>query len=170
MNFNNLKYIKNITDWDGQWAYKNHPKNYYFRLNFHKNKNSENQRVETNANKLEKGDLIILSQKKETENNRYLTHIVEIVNDADNDKQQWDYDTNTENEWKIFRWVKVHWVADFNNVSSIPIDYDVMQVKDWGYQNTLAKLLEGNDNNLMRQWGDIETLRKHLESIFRPLL
>ncbi|WP_231599456.1 hypothetical protein [Crocosphaera watsonii] len=46
----------------------------------------------------------------------------------------------------------------------------MMQVKDWGYQNTLAKLLEGNDNNLMRQWGDIETLRKHLESIFRPLL
>ena len=71
-----------------EFSEKEYPKNYYFRLNFHKNQNSGNQRVETNANKLEKGDLIILSQNKKTENNRYLTHIIETVNDADEDKQQ----------------------------------------------------------------------------------
>ncbi|MGK7940318.1 MAG: hypothetical protein AB4062_09255 [Crocosphaera sp.] len=43
MDFTRLKYIKNVTDWHGQWGYKNYPKNSYFKLNFHTSQESENK-------------------------------------------------------------------------------------------------------------------------------
>ncbi len=172
MDFTHLKYIKNVTSWDGKWAYKygnNYyfplTKNSYFRLNFHASKDNENQGVENHAKNLQKGSFIILSQnnKIENEKNRYLTHIVELVNEGYEDEPQW---YKKDEDWKIFRWVKVHWIADFNNIISIPVDKEIMKV-NWGYQGTLAKSLSAR--NLMNEWGNIDNLRNHLQSVFRPL-
>ncbi len=164
MDFNRLEYIKNVTViYEEDWAYQDAIKNSEFQLVFRR-QNTEEKRIKSNALKLPKGSLIILSQRFKKNHQRYLTHIVELISEGHEDQQDW----NTAYEWGTFRCVKVHWVANFNNISSIPLDKEVMQVEDWGYQNTLAKSLEGN--SLMKQWGNIDNLRKHLESVFQPLL
>jgi hypothetical protein len=160
MNFNRLEYIKNVNANDN-WAYCAYPKKSYFQLNFKKRAG-----VESHVLNLPKGALIILSQtppvetQKQTGNNkRYLTHVVELVNDGDEDKPQWD-----ESDWGIFRWVKVSWVvADFQDPSSMPLDKEVMRA-EWGWYDTKAKTLEGD--NLMSTWGNINNLRDHLKLIF----
>jgi hypothetical protein len=157
-----LEYIKNvdrqdITDdkvWD--WAYKSYQVGEEFQLQFHSENGEE--RIKNHVLKLPKGALIILSQKP-LNKDRYLTHVVELVNEGFKDQPQW----RGEDTWGIFRLVKVHWIADFNNLSKIPLDKDVMQV-NWGYQNTLAKSLIGK--KLKERWNDIETLREHLQRVF----
>jgi hypothetical protein len=151
-----LEYIKTVTDkGDAKWAYQFHPKNSYFELNFHRIEGVENHVL-----KLPKGDMIILSQTSKSEDKRYLTHVVELVNEGLEDQPQWRQD-----EWGIFRWVKVHWVADFDDISSIPLDQDVMKV-NWGWYNGLAKQIARENNNLMKEWESIENLREHLKSVF----
>lgn len=152
INFSRLEYIKNVND-DNDWAYKQYPVGAYFPLNFKKGEG-----VDTHALNLPKGAFIILSQKPPTESERHLTHVVELSNEGDEDKPQWD-----SGMWGIFRWVKVHWVANFHDSSNIPIDKNIMQV-DWGWYDTKAKLL--TSPNLMSRWSSIENLRAHLEGVF----
>ncbi|BAZ18589.1 hypothetical protein NIES4071_104740 (plasmid) [Calothrix sp. NIES-4071] len=90
---------------------------------------------------------------------RYLTHVVELVNEGSEDESQ-----QKEGTWGIFRWVKVHWIADFRRPKYIPLDKDVVMKVDWGWSDTKAKLL--NSPNLMSQWGTIDNLRTHLRSVF----
>lgn len=149
IDLNRLRYIKNVND-DHGWAYKDYPLGAYFPLHFSRLANG----VDDHALNLPKGSLIILSQRPPAAKDRYLTHIVELVNDGNEDKPQW-----TDHQYGIIRWVKVHWAADFSNPSNIPLDKNLMQV-DWGWSNTIAKSLESP--NLMSQWHDIETLRTHL--------
>lgn len=152
MDFIRLEYIKNVND-DNEWAYEKHPLGAYFQLNFKKGEG-----VDTHALNLPKGALIILSQRPPIKA-RYLTHVVELVNEGSEDKPQW----TSEDTWGIFRWVKVHWFADFKDLSNMPLDKDVMKV-DWGWQNTLAKSLSGD--GLMTEWKNIEALRTHLRQVF----
>lgn len=147
-----IKYIKNVNDDEG-WAYDSYPVGAYFRLNF---KNGDC--IENHVLNLPKGDRIILSQRPRAENKRYLTHIVELVNEGNEDKPQWGSGT-----WDIFRWVKVHWVADLSDPSRVPVDEDVIKA-NWGWYNTKAKAL--SSPSLMTQWRDIETLMAHLENVF----
>ena len=153
MDFTRLKYIKNVND-DESWAYKDNPLRSYFRLNF---KRSDSVDVETHAKSLHKGSLIILSQKPHM-SKRYLTHVVELVNEGSEDEPQHEAGI-----WGIFRWVKVHWIADFSKIDHVPVDLDVMKV-NWGYEGTLAKSLEGK--NLMSEWTTIDNLRTHLKGVF----
>jgi len=156
MDFSRLEYIKNVND-DDKWAYKDYPIGAYFPLNFKKSEGSVG--VDSHALNLPKGAFIILSQKH-FDHKRYLTHIVELVNEGSEDRPQWD-ESDT---WGIFRWVKVHWVADFNNPSNIPLDQEVSQA-NWGWFNTQEKSL--NSENLMSHWKNIESLRTHLQAIFK---
>ncbi|MBD2452853.1 hypothetical protein H6G80_01890 [Nostoc sp. FACHB-87] len=153
MDFSRLEYIKNISDDGKKWAYEYYKVSGYYHLNFKQGKG-----VENHALHLPKGALIILSQNP-FEQERYLTHVVELVNEGSEDKLQWD----ESEQWGIFRWVKVHWVADFNNPSKIPVDKEVMQA-NWGLFDTKAKLLTGE--KLMSRWGNIENLRTHLQAVF----
>ncbi|MBN3878737.1 MULTISPECIES: hypothetical protein [unclassified Nostoc] len=155
MDCTRLEYIKNVND-DKDWAYESYPVGAYFQLNFKNFKESEG--VHTHAFNLPKGSLIILSQKPHGYDERYLTHVVELVNEGSEDKPQWETST-----WGIFRWVKVHWIADFKNPNRIPIDKDEMRA-NWGFYNTKAKLL--SSPNLMEQWGSIDKLRAHLGQVF----
>jgi hypothetical protein len=152
IDINRLSYIKNVND-DNGWVYKDYPVGSYFLLHFSRGDDG----ADTHALRLPKGAHIILSQRP-PQNDRYLTHVVELVNDGSEDETQWISD-----QFGIVRWVKVNWVANFNSLSSIPIDKDVMKA-NWGYQGTKAKSLESP--NLMSQWGDIDRLRTHLESVF----
>jgi hypothetical protein len=153
MNFSRIEYIKNVNP-DDVWAYHIYPEKSYFQLNF-----KEGEGVDNHALNLPRGSLIILSQRPPNEQERYLTHVVELVNEGQEDKPQWMRGT-----WGIFRWVKVHWVAaDFNNHSLIPIDRKVMRA-DWGWQDTKAKRLDSP--NLMSEWGTIERLRESLKEVF----
>ncbi len=164
MDFARLKYIKNVNDEEG-WAYSDNPRWAYFRLNF---KRGDKINVKEHALNLPKGSLIILSQKP-PHRERYLTHVVEVVNERSEDEPQQE-----EGMWGIFRWVKIHWIADFGHPSKNPLDDDVMKGKipldkeemrvDWGWENTLAKSLEGE--KLMSKWKTIENLRTHLEEVF----
>ncbi|MBW4425690.1 MAG: hypothetical protein KME50_14870 [Nostoc desertorum CM1-VF14] len=153
MDCSRLEYIKNVND-DEAWAYEGYPIGAYFRLNF---KESKDTSVDTHTFKLPKGSLIILSQRPPG-NERYLTHIVELVNEGSEDKPQRETGT-----WGIFQWVKVHWIADFKNPNGIPLDQKEMRA-DWGCYDTKAKLL--SSKNLMDQWGSIDKLRAHLEKVF----
>lgn len=153
MDFSRLEYIKNVND-DQDWAYDYYKVGGYYQLNFKKGTGVENHTIH-----LPKDASIILSQKP-IYKERYLTHIVELVNEGSEDKPQWD----ESDIWGIFRWVKVHWVADFNNPSNIPLDKEVMQA-DWGWYNTQAKLLTGE--RLMSRWENIENLRTHLQKVFK---
>ena len=151
MDFNRLEYIKNVSA-DHGWAYHCYPVGAYFKLNFKQGKG-----VDTHALSLPKESLIVLSQKRRGDNERYLTHIVELINKGSEDEPQWE----KEEQWGIFRWVKVHWVADFNNLRLI--DGEVMGV-DWGWENTKAKFLDSP--KLMSKWINIENLRERLEKEF----
>jgi hypothetical protein len=154
MDCSRLEYIKNVNDDGDVWAYEGYLIGSYFRLNFKKN---EARGVDNHAFNLPKGSVIILSQKR-PESERYLTHVVELVNEGSEDKPQWKTDT-----WGIFRWVKVHWIADFTNPSRIPLDKKEMRA-EWGLFDTKAKLL--SSPRLMSQWGSIYKLREHLGEVF----
>lgn len=154
MDCTRLEYIKNVNDDDDVWAYEFHAIGAYFRLNF---KESKDRGVDIHALNLPKGSLIILSQKR-PEYERYLTHVVELVNEGSEDKPQREIGT-----WGIFRWVKVHWIADFTDVSRIPLDKKEMRA-NWSFQNTKAKLL--SSPKLMERWGSIDALRAHLGEVF----
>jgi hypothetical protein len=151
MDFSQLKYIKNVNDSDG-WAYENQSRYSYFPLTF-----KRNDGVEAHALKLPKGSLIILSQTSR-QGKRYLTHMVELCNNSEEDKLQWSSE-----QWGIIRWIKVCWVSDFCNVDTMPVDREVMKA-DWGWFDTKAKSLESP--NLMAQWGSLDNLRTHLKTIF----
>jgi hypothetical protein len=151
MHFFNLKYIKNVNDSDG-WAYENQPRYSYFPLAF-----KRNDGVEAHALNLPKGALIILSQTS-PQGERYLTHVVELCNNAEEDKCQWSSEP-----WGIIRWVKVCWISDFHNLNAMPTDRDVMKA-EWSWFDTKAKSLESS--NLMTQWGSIDNLREHLKMVF----
>ena len=124
----------------------------YFPLNFHRNKNTE-----THVQKLPKGSLILLSQRPDKNGDRHITHIVELVNEGQEDLEQ----VNSNSEWGLIRWVKVKWVADFSNTKKIPVDQDVLKV-EWGKYSGLAKSLASK--NLMAEWGSIMDLRHHIQS------
>jgi hypothetical protein len=153
MDCNRLEYIKNVND-DEKWAYDEYPIGAYFRLNFKENNGNG---VDSHTCNLAKGSLIILSQRPPGKE-RYLTHVVELVNEESEDKPQWETGI-----WGIFRWVKIHWIADFTDLNRIPLDKNEMRV-NWGWYDTKAKLL--SSPNLMSQWGDIDTLRAHLGKVF----
>jgi hypothetical protein len=154
MVFNRLEYIKNTNNYNrDKWAYMYH-KYAYFQLSFR-----EGEGVDNHVSNIPKGS-IILSQNYLGE--RYLTHVVEVVNEASEDKLYWD--KKDKDIWSIFRWVKVHWVADFRNLSSIPIDQNVMKA-EWGWYDTKAKQLDSP--SLMSEWENIQTLRAHLETVFK---
>ena len=168
-----VKYIKNVNhQGEDEWAYsydpeEDHPhrRRYhvgaYFRLNF--NNSGDGDSVKKHVENLSKGDRIILSQTPtKGDKRRYLTHVVELVNEGIEDKDQWESDT-----WGIFRWVKIHWIADFKEPNNIPLDKDVMKV-NWGWYDTKAKKLDSRNLMNVNEWkGDINRLRTHLEKVFR---
>ncbi|MEH2109097.1 hypothetical protein [Nostoc sp.] len=166
-----LDYIKSVTDKgnEREWAYSDQSIGIgsEFKLNFKRSKG-----VESHARKLPKGSLIILSQvpheckddltgeKKKIPDEckkRYLTHVVELVNDGNYDEQQLKWG---EDPWGIFRLVKVHWITDFSNCRKIPVELDVIKVK-WSRRNTYAISLESK--TLKAHWNDVHELREHLK-------
>ncbi|MGI0486870.1 hypothetical protein ACN4EK_15625 [Pantanalinema rosaneae CENA516] len=156
IDFDRLEYIKNVNDDDDKkWAYKDFLVGSYFQLSFR-----DGVGVRNHALNLPKGALIILSQKRSTDVRR-LTHIVELVNEGIEDEAQW----KQSDPWGIFRWVKVHWVADFDNSDAdcIPSDKKFMKA-DWGWFDTKAKSLASP--KLLAQWKSIENLRMHLKEVF----
>ena len=155
MDTKNLNYIKNVSN-DKGWVYEDHSVSSYFLLHFHRREDSAT--VEHHALNLPKGSVIILSQRP-PEKDRYLTHVVELVNDGIEDKPQWKNDE----DYGVLRWVKVLWAANFSDHSTIPVDSEVLRA-NWGWYDTKAKLL--NSPKLMTEWGDINSLRVHLGSIF----
>ncbi|MEH1887954.1 MAG: hypothetical protein V7K92_00340 [Nostoc sp.] len=171
MHWNRLDYIKSVTDKgdEREWAYDKHPIGACFQLNFKASENTR-EKVKSHARKLPKGSLIIFSQiPHECKDNttgepkkipdeckkRYLTHVVELVNDGSKDERDW-----LEEPWGIFRCVKVHWIADFNNYQTLPVELDVIKVK-WSRRNTYAISLESK--TLKDQWKDVYKLREHLK-------
>lgn len=154
MDTKNLNYIKNVSNDEG-WAYAEHPVSSYFLLHFSR----KGLGADNHAFNLPKGSHIILSQNPPFGTVRYLTHVVELVNDGIEDKPQW----NSE-DFGILRWVKVLWAANFSDINTIPVDKDVLKAKHM-LIGTKANLLEHCDD-LMKHWGDINSLRAHLGSIF----
>lgn len=155
MDTTNLNYIKNVSN-DMGWAYAEHPVSSYFLLHFSRSCLG----ADNHAFNLPKGSLIILSQKPPKKDHRYLTHVVELVNDGIEDRPQW----KDGEDFGILRWVKVLWAADFSDINTIPVDKDVLKAK-YMIIGTKANLLE-HCADLMTQWGDIDSLRTHLESVF----
>ena len=144
MNFERLEYIKSISHPDGIWAYPDYCKGTYFPLNF-----QQGVGIEAHASNLSKGALVILSQNYQ--GTRYLSHVVEIANESSEDEPQWE-----NSEWGIVRWVKVIWAAE---PGKAPKDKETLKV-NWGYQNTKAKALNGD--NLMKHWQTIDALRSQV--------
>ncbi|MGB3292300.1 MAG: hypothetical protein WBB01_04800 [Phormidesmis sp.] len=160
MDIERLEYIKNVNA-NIDWAYHGYSVGAYFKLNFKAGEEEgKGKGVDNHVLSLPVKSLIILSQKPKDKPKRYLTHVVELVNEGSEDKSQWEGGT-----WGTFRWAKVHWVANLVNLDRIPIDEEVMKV-NWGWFDTKAKLL--SSPGLMSEWGNIETLRVHLKETFIP--
>lgn len=144
MNLERLDYIKSVNNHSGDWSYEAYRKGSHFPLNF-----KQGPGVEAHVAKLPAGALILLSQTYQDK--RYLSHVVEIVNDATEDQPQWE-----DSDWGIVRWVKVIWAVE---PSRAPLDADVLQV-NWGYFDTKAKSIEGP--NLIKHWKTPAALKAHV--------
>jgi hypothetical protein len=94
MDLQDLKWTKNVRRGDGAWAYLEYKVSDLFKLAWKDD--------ETNANRPEKGGLILLRQQG------YVTHLVKIL-DYKAEREVWtgDYD--------IYRIVEVLWAIDFDN-------------------------------------------------------
>ncbi len=147
MNLERLEYIKSVSHPDGHWSYEKYRKGSYFPLNF-----KQGAGVDTHVANLPTGALILLSQSYQGK--RYLSHMVEIVNDASEDRPQWD-----SSDWGIVRWVKVVWSAE---PSRAPLNQDVLDV-NWGWYDTKAKSLDSQ--SLMTRWKSLDALRNHLSGV-----
>ena len=163
MDYRRLKYIKNVNNLNNpeNWAYNKQDSGENrlligdeFRLNFRTDIKTAEE-VKKHTLKLPKGSLIILSQRP-LKKERFVTHVVELVNESSEDKCQWE-----SGEWGIFRWVKVHRIANFDDPASIPVYKKVMQ-ETWVQQGTMTASLE-NCKRFMSQWGNIDNLRTHLK-------
>ena len=147
MNLERLEYIKNVSHPDGDWSYEKYRKGSYFPLNFKRGSG-----VDAHVANLPTGALMLLSQAYQDK--RYLSHVVEIVNDAFEDQPQWE-----SSDWGIVRWVKVIWSAESDRA---PLDKDVLDA-NWGWQDTKAKSL--GSQSLMTRWKTMDALRTHLSSV-----
>lgn len=147
MNLERLEYIKSVSHLEGKWAYPEYREGAYFKLNF-----KQGTGVEAHAAKLPKGALVLLSQNYQGK--RYLSHVVEIVNEACEDQPQWEI-----SDWGIVRWIKVIWAAESDTA---PLDAETLEV-DWGWHNTKAKALDGP--NLMKRWHTLDALRAHVSTV-----
>lgn len=94
MDLQGLRWTKNVRRGDGAWAYSQLKVSDLFKLAWKDD--------EANANRPEKGDLILLRQQG------YITHLVRVL-DYKAEREVWkgDYD--------IYRIVEVLWTIDFNN-------------------------------------------------------
>ncbi|HEY9596194.1 MAG TPA: hypothetical protein V6D33_00810, partial [Cyanophyceae cyanobacterium] len=94
MDIANLKWIKYINPQGNEpWAYEYWQHDCIYNLHWKSDQ-------ENNARKVNRGDLILLLQKK------VVTHLVEIDDDAPH--------SEGDSEWeKVLRQVRVRWVADF---------------------------------------------------------
>jgi len=147
MNLERLEYIKNVSHSEGCWSYSNYCKGTYFPLNF-----KQGRGVETHASNLPQGALVILSQRYEGK--RYLSHVVEIVNEASEDQPQWE-----NSDWGIVRWVKVVWAA---KPGQAPGDKEALKV-NWGFDGTKAKALDSP--NLMDCWQTVDALKSRVSQV-----
>lgn len=147
MNLERLEYIKSVNNQSGDWSYEAYRKGSYFPLNF-----KQGPGVEAHVAKLPTGALILLSQTYQDK--RYLSHVVEIVNDATEDQPQWE-----DSDWGIVRWVKVIWSARQDRA---PLDAETLDA-NWGWYDTKAKSLDSH--NLMTRWQTLDALRAHLSTV-----
>lgn len=147
MNLERLEYIKSVSHQNGDWSYKEYRKGSYFPLNF-----KQGLGVDAHVENLPTGALMLLSQTYQGK--RYLSHVVEIVNDAAEDQPQWE-----SSDWGIIRWVKVIWSAE---PETALLDTEVLDV-NWGWYNTKAKSLDSQ--SLMTRWKTLDALRTHLSSV-----
>jgi hypothetical protein len=94
MDLQDLKWTKNVRRGDGAWAYSQYKVSDLFKLAWKDD--------EANANRPEKGSLILLRQQG------YVTHLVRILDyKAEREVGKGDYD--------IYRIVEVRWAIDFDN-------------------------------------------------------
>lgn len=94
MDLQDLKWTKNVKRRDGAWAYSQYKVSDLFKLAW--------KDYEANANRAEKGGLILLRQLG------YVTHLVRIL-DYKAEREVWRGD------FDIYRIVEVLWAIDFDN-------------------------------------------------------
>lgn len=97
MNLQNLKWTKNVRRADSAWAYPQFKVSDLFKLAWKDD--------EANANRSEKGGLILLRQQG------YVTHLVRVL-DYKAEREAWEGDYN------IYRIVEVLWAIDFGSPST----------------------------------------------------
>ncbi|MFM2431518.1 MAG: hypothetical protein RLZZ511_2731 [Cyanobacteriota bacterium] len=111
MNLESLKWTKNVKPSEG-WAYSDFEKSELFKLAWKDN--------EDNANRPERGDLILLRQ------HAYVTHLVKVL-DRKAEREEW------QGEWSLYRIVEVVWsVGHTNPLPSLKSDLI------FGYPGVLA--------------------------------
>jgi hypothetical protein len=92
MNLESLKWTKNVRPDEG-WAYSEFKKSELFKLAWKEDEN--------NANRPERGDLILLRQRG------YVTHLVRVL-DRQCEQENWA------GAWNLYRIVEVEWSLDCN--------------------------------------------------------
>lgn len=125
INISHLKWTKNVKDLSGQpWAYHQFATGQLFKLAWKNNLE--------NANKPEKGDLILLRQRG------FVSHLVQVLNrQAERENWQGDFDTYriVEVFWAIENWDNPPTVARADELFSYPavLSYqggDVMRLQN----------------------------------------
>ncbi|MDX2213903.1 MAG: hypothetical protein SFY66_11510 [Oculatellaceae cyanobacterium bins.114] len=150
INLEKLRFVKNIDDSD--WAYKDWQKGSQQHLHWAKGS-------ETNANKAQLGDLILLVQKPDHIQEARVTHLVEVTSNAAE---------TSGGDWGIVRQVSVIWVADFTHEASIARDRDLFGWKRQRAQGTnLIELENIKEGKLLHLWHSPEIFQQHVAGILR---
>lgn len=152
MDLNRLIWTKNVKPIDGEiWAYHSIPTIYpdlkIFALhwrNFH-------GRDEINASTPQQDELIILRQRSK------VTHIVKLLD------KQFSFDKNAEEEFNIYRLVKVVWMADNWD---IPPDTDKVFDCIINFPRNGKVIQLENIHVFQERWGKEELVfQRHVQSV-----
>ncbi|TVQ14469.1 MAG: hypothetical protein EA368_01150 [Leptolyngbya sp. DLM2.Bin27] len=145
-----LRFLKNVDDNNDVWAYKTWQIGAEENLNWSKGS-------ETNADKANVGDLILLLQRPEHIQETRVTHLLEVISEK---KEIVD-----SGPWGIVRRVRVIWVANFEPQfeSFIPCESDILGWKRQRPQGTnVIEITNIKDGKVLNIWQSMAIFQRHV--------
>jgi hypothetical protein len=148
-----LRFLKNVDDDNDTWAYKTWQIGAEENLNWSKGS-------ETNADKANVGDLLILVQRPNHVQATRVTHLLEVISEKS--------EAIDSGPWGVVRRVQVIWAANFEPQfeAFIPRESDILGWKRQRHQGTnVIEILNIKEGKILQTWHSMEIFQRHVAGI-----